>query len=67
MDLLLAIGGYLLGIAWIFLAFRDAQVNKLLVAAVWFAVGAKYTRKYRMEKHLIQLEEDQDGETHCSV
>ena len=47
MDLILAIGGYLLGIAWIFLAIRDAQVNKLLVAAVWIAVGVKYTRKYR--------------------
>ena len=67
MDLMLAIGGYLLGVAWILLAFRDAQAQKLLVAAVWIAVGVKYTRKYRMEKNLKHLEVDQDGETHCSV
>ena len=67
MDLMLSIGGYLLGIAWIFLAFRDDQVSKLLVAAVWIAVGVKYTRKYRLQKYLKQMEEDQNGETHCSV
>ena len=57
MDLIFAIGGYLLGIAWIFLAFRDDQVSKLLVAAVWIAVGVKYTRKYRSSREADDSED----------
>ena len=57
MDLILAIGGYLLGIAWIFLAFRDDQVSKLAVAAVWIAVGVKYTRKYRSSREADDSED----------